>query len=388
MKLSIFFLTVFPLLHFANISVAEQLFGGPGPGDPSKRTAADFINPAEFTSIPGIPKGTTPLGADHEHSLTCGCLTTCNCSIPQGHAPIGVMGDHTHKFGEWMASYRYMFMRMEQNYNGSDSVADGNFAGPPPAPFRVAPTDMDMHMHMLGLMYAPTDRLTLMGMVNLVDLSMNHQNLMNGVKFKTEASGLGDSSLSALFRFWDQPGQSAHVGLGVLLPTAEVDKQDVIPGPGKTRLPYPMQLGAGSWGLAPSLTYLGQSGDWSWGAQLNAKVYLADNDEGYRLGNRGEATIWASRGLTSWLSLSARVTGSNWGNITGRDSDLLPLPVPTADPKRRGGSRLDASLGLNLLLPLEGARLAAEFGVPFWQDLDGPQLATEWWTVLGAKFSF
>lgn len=29
-----------------------------------------------------------------------------------GHAPIGVMGDHTHAAGEWMFSYRYMRMEM------------------------------------------------------------------------------------------------------------------------------------------------------------------------------------------------------------------------------------------------------------------------------------
>ena len=31
---------------------------------------------------------------------------------PDGHAPIGVMGEHTHKAGEWMFSYRYMHMSM------------------------------------------------------------------------------------------------------------------------------------------------------------------------------------------------------------------------------------------------------------------------------------
>ena len=66
---------------------------------------------------------------------------------PDSHAPIGVMGEHIHKAGEFMLSYRYMFMRMEDNYDGSDSIANTSFAGPPPAPFRVAPIDMDMEMH-------------------------------------------------------------------------------------------------------------------------------------------------------------------------------------------------------------------------------------------------
>ena len=29
---------------------------------------------------------------------------------PDGHAPVSVMGDHTHNKGEWMFSYRFMSM--------------------------------------------------------------------------------------------------------------------------------------------------------------------------------------------------------------------------------------------------------------------------------------
>ena len=43
---------------------------------------------------------------------------------PDGHAPIGVMGDHTHKAGEWMASYRYMRMEMEGSLDGSDGISN------------------------------------------------------------------------------------------------------------------------------------------------------------------------------------------------------------------------------------------------------------------------
>ena len=38
-----------------------------------------------------------------------------NSSRPDGHAPISVMGDHLHKKGEFMLSYRFMQMRMEGN---------------------------------------------------------------------------------------------------------------------------------------------------------------------------------------------------------------------------------------------------------------------------------
>ena len=41
---------------------------------------------------------------------------------PDSHAPIGVMGDHTHSAGEVMLSYRFMRMSMEGNRDGTDHV--------------------------------------------------------------------------------------------------------------------------------------------------------------------------------------------------------------------------------------------------------------------------
>ena len=37
-----------------------------------------------------------------------------------GHAPIGVMGDHPPKTGEWMLSYRFMRMHLEGNRIGTN----------------------------------------------------------------------------------------------------------------------------------------------------------------------------------------------------------------------------------------------------------------------------
>ena len=45
--------------------------------------------------------------ADHDHD-TAGEERTAG--RPDSHAPIGVMGDHMHKEGEWMVSYRFRYM--------------------------------------------------------------------------------------------------------------------------------------------------------------------------------------------------------------------------------------------------------------------------------------
>ena len=42
----------------------------------------------------------------------------------QAHAPIGVMGDHRHKAGEYMVSLRQMSMSMEGNIKGTQELSD------------------------------------------------------------------------------------------------------------------------------------------------------------------------------------------------------------------------------------------------------------------------
>lgn len=66
------------------------------------------------------------------------------------HAPIGVMGDHRHKAGEWMVSYRYMQGGMDglrQGTNDRDPAAVLQSGG---NAYRILPSSMTMKMHMLG----------------------------------------------------------------------------------------------------------------------------------------------------------------------------------------------------------------------------------------------
>ncbi|MGJ8632912.1 MAG: transporter [Luteolibacter sp.] len=313
---------------------------------------------------------------------------------PDAHAPIGVMGGHTHEKGELMFSYRYMNMRMEENYDGDSEVSDAAVLND----FIATPTDMSMQMHMFGLMYAPTDNLTLMAMTSLVDLSMNHligRGPLAGTSFQTNSEGIGDSSIGGLYKFYEKDHARAHFGLNLLLPTADIENEDFVPLAGQNiRLPYPMQLGHGSWGVEPSLTYTRLFDGWSLGSQVSGKVFLADNSEDYRLGNSVSASVWGARRWNDWLSTSVRLEAMSWGNIDGADSQIarvngMGVPIiPTADPNLRGGTRIDASIGANILIPGTNARLSVEGGVPLYQKLDGPQLGVSWFFTGGIQYTF
>ena len=311
---------------------------------------------------------------------------------PDGHAPIGVMADHGQRKGELMLSYRYMQMSMEQNFDGNSRVRDRDILSPTGENFRVTPQWMDMEMHMFGLMASPMDHLTLMLMLPYSHLEMGHLR-RDGVEFTTEAEGWGDLKLTGIYELYHGERSALLLNLGLSAPTGSTSKEDVIPGLGKTRLPYPMQIGSGTWDLLPGLTYLSQSDDWSWGAQLSGVIRLGENDEGYSLGNVGQVTGWSAYRWSDMVSTSLRVTGKAWGDIDGRDRSLLvgPAVVPTADPGLRGGEQIDLSLGINLLVPsgaLKGHRIAAEVGMPVYRSLDGPQLSADWFAQLGWQWSF
>ena len=314
---------------------------------------------------------------------------THNHSIVDDHAPIGVMGEHVHKAGEWMTSYRYSRMDMKGNRDGTSNQTAAQVHNN----FMVAPLEMDMQMHMFGLMYGVTDELTVMGMAPYVQKSMKHVNRA-GRHFSTKTRGIGDVKISGLYKFYEHADANqsgtALLNFGVSLPTGSVDERDTTPL-GYQKLPYPMQLGSGTVDPKLGLTYTHSHTDWSFGGQVSTVIRFGDNSENYRLGNEYNATTWISKTLADWISVSARLDGKNWGDIKGRDTDLNANMVPTARTDLRGGTRVDALLGVNLYQPqgtLKGHRLALEVGAPIYQHLDGPQLQTGFRTTIGWQKAF
>ncbi|MDA7614523.1 transporter [Verrucomicrobiales bacterium] len=182
---------------------------------------------------------------------------------------------------------------MEQNYDGSSRVSDSEILSPTSGNYLVAPQWMDMEMHMFGLMISPIDHLTLMLMIPYASKEMGHLR-RDGVEFLTKSEGWGDLKLSGIYELYHGHRTTWLLNLGLSLPTGSTSEEDFIPGPGETRLPYPMQIGSGTWDLLPGITYLEQADTWSWGAQLSGVIRLGENDEGYTLGNVGQLTAWGA----------------------------------------------------------------------------------------------
>lgn len=343
---------------------------------------------------------------------------------PDSHAPIGVMGDHLMGEGEWMVSYRFMDMHMDGMRSGTNDLTPAEVAVMPnalagdsmrmgylpdgsprimtvPPTYRVVPLEMDMDMHMLGLMYGFSDDITAMVMINYLEkemTSITYQGMAGTTvvgEYTGKTSGIGDTKVSALIRLDTSDKHQTHLNAGVSLPTGSITESGNVLAPFGSvvdidRLGYNMQLGSGTVDLLPGITYTARNDDLSWGAQAMATLRLYDNKEDYRLGNVFEATAWVARQWQHWVSTSARISAKSEGGIKGRDL-VITGGSPVFDPANSGRDEVDLSLGVNLLGTdgwMKNQRLAFEVTAPVYESLDGVQMSHDLTATLGWKTSF
>ena len=293
-----------------------------------------------------------------------------------------------------------MFMDMDGMYDGSNSVSP---AAVHSANYLVSPTRMTMEMQMLGVMYAPSEDVTLMAMLPHVQNDMEHVInsgaamllMANGGNrgFDTRSSGVGDLKLSALLRMVDQGDHHLHGGFGISLPTGSISERDIVPGPGgrlSRQLPAAMQPGSGSIDLLPSLTYRYHADDWVFGAQARGVFRTDKNHHDYHLGHRAELDAWVSTCPCNWLSVNAGL-GFRWEDqLQGSQADVArtpPMPpgartVPTAWGENYGGMQLDAVLGLSVQVA-ESHRIGMDLRLPIWQDVNGYRLGQDLTATIG-----
>ncbi len=316
------------------------------------------------------------------------------------HGPIGVPGRHQLPKGKLVLTYRYGTMEMSGIRQGTDDM-DANtlvttipnaFAALPgqPPTIRVGPVSMSMDMHMLGALYAPSERLTLMGMLPYVEKSMTMRTYAGPAGTTvlgdntTTSNGLGDIRLGALLALNKTRKGGARVGLGLSLPTGSITETGQMLSPMNTRttrrLAYSMQLGSGTFDLHPSLTVESGRGALNWGGQLRGILRLGENDEGYRHGHEAALTGWISYRTAPWISYSGRAEYRHAGRIKGQDANIAG-PSLGADPRNYGGDYITLYAGADMTPRrglLKGQLLGVELGLPVYQNLNGVQSKTDW----------
>lgn len=305
---------------------------------------------------------------------------------PDAYAPIGIMGDHLHHKGGFMVSLRYMNMNMDGNIQGSSDISNmGIYQN-----YMVAPQSMEMSMIMFGVMYAPSDKLTIMIMQNFLKNDMNLRS-MAGMNFTTKSSGVGDLKVSALYGIVNRENSSFHLNGAISIPVGDIENRDDTPMMENMKLPYPMQLGSGTTDFTIGGTYKGASSNLSWGFQQLNTFRFGDNSQGYQFGNQLEGNAWTSYKLASWISLSIRLQGIKLSEIDGVDSELNPMMVPLANTNNSGYSRIRSYLGTNISFGerefFRDFKIGLEYGLPLLQEVDGVQMNEDRTVTAGLRYS-
>ena len=302
------------------------------------------------------------------------------------------MGDHLHHKGGLMLSFRYMNMAMDGNKSGTNDIENNDIFNS----FMVAPQEMTMEMYMIGIMYAPTNRLTLMAMQNIVtkDMNLRARMMMDGMvmfrDFSTSSSGLGDLKVNALYGLVNNENNSLHVNSGVSIPVGDIEQRDDTPMMANAKLPYAMQLGSGTLDFTFGGTYKETYDSFSWGTQGLGTFRTGTNSEDYRFGNVYQLNLWAAYFATQNISLSARFLGVIEDKISGADPQLNPMMVTTANVNNYGSDKIKSFLGINMSFPesssLNKLRFGLEAGMPIYEDYNGIQMDENLSFQLGLKY--
>ncbi len=346
------------------------------------------INVEKF-NFPNLSDGIGSSGGSEDHSKHDG-----HKQQHGGHnLPAGVMSGHMlDKAGEFMVGYRFMHGRMGGGIlRGTSTANDLDIVnqGCEDKQCRLAPDYMNMNMHMLNVMYAPTNWLNLMVMPRFIDNKMNLRDLEGAPPTPLDehehsgtphvTGGVGDTTMATLIKLYNAPGHRLHLGLGISAPTGSVREEfrRVFRIDGGL-VHFGMQLGSGTWDFVPSLTYTGDHKRLTWGAQLSGTKRLEkENKSGYRLGDAIQATTWGGYNLTRWLAASVRGVFAKQGAIHGDFNAFNARTGPMDFPGNQGGEYWDIGLGVNVNVPsgkFAGHNLSVEWLEPIHTDVNGFQL--------------
>jgi hypothetical protein len=316
------------------------------------------------------------------------CNSSCICSSDP--TPAGVMISHIHSKNEWMISYRYMNMGMNDLLSGTKSISDQEVF----TNYLMSPNSMRMDMHMLMGMYGITDRLTAMLMLNYnsssMDMSMltseghNHKGMVgmstsSSSNHIMKTSGFSDTKIQFLYGLKKHKNYQIFASVGCNIPTGSIQVKgsstDMMYS--NNRLPYGTQLGSGTFDFLPGVTYFYQKNDFSYNVQVSSTLRLGYNKIGYNLGNDVSFNSWFAYNWFENLSSSLRLEGNISNRIQGIDPTIYAFNEPSSNRLNYGSKKIISFLGTTYKFQkgtLKNNRIGVEFGLPIKQNVNGIQM--------------
>ena len=319
--------------------------------------------------------------------------------LADSHGPISIMGDHMHKKGELMFSYRLGQMKMNNVANGTKKINTNSVMSSPNGAsnnlgnYMNAPISMKMNMHMFGGMYALSDNSTFMIMTSYQEKVMTHQRMpmAGSSRFNVNSSGLGDTRISSLINIFNNDLIKTHIGTGLSLPTGSIDQRDTTPASSNSKLGYSMQNGSGTYDLLFFLNNINKIGRLKIGEQLLYKRALSgNNSKNYKYGDTFELNIWSSYRWIDNVSSSIRISYNYQKKMNGSDNEMNPRMSPAMDSYNKGHNKINLGFGVNFVNSskiFKNHRIGIEGTFPIYQNLRGLQMQETFRFMIGWQYA-
>ena len=292
--------------------------------------------------------------------------------------PVGVKAGKTMMSKKIMFGYKFGTMDMDCCRTGTSNASNSFIQG---AGYTMAPIDMSMDMHMFGAMYAFNNKFTVMAMLPYIEKEMEMEMLtgmMAGRYNSTSSRGIGDLSIAGIYKLSDKE----NFKLALSIPTGEFDEKDHNMSGTLVTLPYPMQLGSGTYDITLGYSYQNILDDWSYGFQINALKRIDYNSEGWKYGDRRELSAWVAKPVSNKVSISFGLDLEQQENIGGKSANRNNM-TPTWSEYNHSYLRLSSNIGLNYIIPSIKTRVGIQCGAPIYNDANGIQMEPDFKCNLG-----
>lgn len=321
-------------------------------------------------------------------------------ALSDSHGPISMMADHMHKENEFMFSYRLGGMNMSKNFNGSKSIStdeimtSANGVSRNSGTYMNAPIKMSMEKHMFGIMYAPSNNITLMVMTNyqIKEMKQKRMPMSGGALFDTSSEGLGDFNFTSLFKLRDFKKLKIYLAYQLSFPTGSIDERDSSPSSDNTRLGYKMQNGTGTYDNIVIINSLINLNKIKFGSQFSYKKHLGSvNQNQYKYGDYTDLNLWMSYRWFDFLSQSLKINYIKENKMIGSDDEMNARMSPVMDSGNFGLQKLDLGIGFNFVNysnKFQNHRFAFEILKPIYKNVRGIQMIEDYKLIFGWQYGF
>ncbi len=267
------------------------------------------------------------------------------------------------------------------------------------AAYDTRPEYMNMHMHMLMIMYGLNDKISIMGMLGYQYMNMG-MNMKHVIHHQGQdhlhymnSQGLSDLQLTGMAKLWQGITQTLTMHAGFMLPTGNIDNKSRAGGSlnGAALLPYQMQPGNGHCSFIVGATYNSFFERSSFGMQLSTNQAMGNNKFGYHMGKEWQAHVWSLLKVCRFFDFSARAEGVYTGAIQGVNRLLESHSEPSADTRNYGGTSLTVYPGFrmgNAKGPLTFFSFAMEYSIPLLNMRNGIQLDLNRQALISIDYHF